>query len=780
MGILSRTIFREIGSSAILGTALFTIVLFLQKVGSARFFETLVRSNAPAKSIGYVLLLLMPSALTFTVPIGVLVGILIALSRMSGDGEITAMRAAGVPSRKVLGPIMAFAALATVVAAASSLWLTPLAIRETYRVLNKLIAAEMTAEIQPRIFEEQFPKTILYVADVIPGPVFRWKKVFMADLTPPEKRLAGNSEADDAPRITVATEALAVPDIRRNSIQLSMINGRSYESGKDPATYYTTGFPRGDQVLEAERPGAVKASKAYVEMPTVPLLEEAKRSVEARLELHQRLALPPACFLLALVGIPLGVSQRKGGKSTALVLTVFLAFLYYMGLISLIGLARHGTLPVGPAVWMPNLIFALVGAMLLLRLESPGDRDWVGRARLLFQRAVTRLRGSIPEASAPVVSVRRGGTFPLLPQLIDGYVLSSFLFYFVLLLSSFVLMIHVFQFFELLSDVVKNRIPMQRVFAFLFFLTPKLIYDSTPVSVLVAVLVTFGVLSKNNEVTAMKACGVSLYRLAVPVLLASAALSGLLFLFDHYIVPAANVKQDAIRNEIKGRPVQTYLRPDRKWIRGEGQGFRIYYYKYFDASENVMAGVQVYELEPATFRMKRHISAERARWEPSLKGWIFQNGWSRDFVGETRDVFHDFSNQTATFPDLKEPPGYFLKEVKQDKQMNFHQLDAYIRELQQSGFETVKLQVQYHKKFAVPLFALIMAMISVPFAFLTGNRGAMAGVGVSLGIAAAYWTVSLAFEQIGNLNQLPATVAAWSPDVVFSLAGLYLMARMKT
>jgi lipopolysaccharide export LptBFGC system permease protein LptF len=73
-----------------------------------------------------------------------------------------------------------------------------------------------------------------------------------------------------------------------------------------------------------------------------------------------------------------------------------------------------------------------------------------------------------------------------------------------------------------------------------------------------------------------------------------------------------------------------------------------------------------------------------------------------------------------------------------------------------------------------------MAMISVPFAFLTGSRGAMAGVGVSLGIAAAYWSVSLAFEQIGNLNQLPAAVAAWSPDVVFSLAGLYLMARMRT
>ncbi len=143
----------------------------------------------------------------------------------------------------------------------------------------------------------------------------------------------------------------------------------------------------------------------------------------------------------------------------------------------------------------------------------------------------------------------------------------------------------------------------------------------------------------------------------------------------------------------KGKPVQTYLRPDRKWIRGQGSGFRIYYYKYFDASasENVMGGVQVYELDPETFRMKRHIYAERARWEPSLKAWIFQNGWARDFLGDTKDVFKDFSGSTATFPELDEPPSYFLKEVKQDKQMNFHQLASYISELQQSGFETVKL-----------------------------------------------------------------------------------------
>jgi lipopolysaccharide export LptBFGC system permease protein LptF len=112
--------------------------------------------------------------------------------------------------------------------------------------------------------------------------------------------------------------------------------------------------------------------------------------------------------------------------------------------------------------------------------------------------------------------------------------------------------------------------------------------------------------------------------------------------------------------------------------------------------------------------------------------------------------------------------------------MNFEELGQYIAEEQASGLDATPLRVQYYKKFAVPLFALIMAVLSIPFAFVAGNRGAMTGVGISFAIAIAYWTVGTLFDQIGDLNQLPAMMAAWSPDAIFSLFGLYFMARMKT
>jgi len=773
MGLLFRSIFLEIAGSAFLGTVLFTFVLFLQK--SAEPFRFLVNNSASPKQVAWLFALLLPSTFPLTLPLGVLVGVLIALSRMSGDGEIIALRAAGVPGRRTAVPVAVFAFLATALTAVASLWLTPASIQGFYDLMNQIGSAQLTAEIQPRVFEESFPNTILYVGDVVPGDPVRWRNVFLADLTPPSERKSEATEKGEGPRITVATEALAKADAKKNRIQLSLLRGRTYEAAPDPSEYYRSEFPTSEQVLEARERRQEKA-RLFTATPTLELYPQIKDSVEARIEFHQRFALPLACLLLALTGLPLGVSSRKGGKSAAFVITVFFAFLYYMALVSLINLAHERKIPVELAVWTPDAVFAVAGALLLITLENPGDRDIVALLGARFRESWEKLRSYLRSRSGRTELPAGGSRWFLLPQIIDTYVLSNFLFYFLVLLASFVLLIEFYNFFELLGDLFRTGTPMRDLFTYLFFLAPKLVYDSVPLSVLVGVLVTFGILTKNNEITAMKASGVSLHRLALPVFFSTLVMSGALLAFDHYVVTGANVIQDALRNKIKGRPAQTYLNPERKWIYGIED--RIYYYKAFEG--DVMAGVSVFDLEPGTFHMHRHISAERARWEPTLKTWVFQNGWVRENIGRKDERFRSFAGSTATFPRLNEPPSYFLKEVKTYKQMTYPQLETYILELQQSGFNTIPLQVQLQKKFALPLFAFIMAMLSVPFAFLTGGRGAMTGVGVSFGIAIAYFTVNLLFEQLGNVNQLPPTLAAWSPLALFGLAGLFLMTRMRT
>jgi LPS export ABC transporter permease LptG/LPS export ABC transporter permease LptF len=771
--ILWRYVFREILSSALLATALATCVIFLQRVD--KLFEILVRSQATARTVIELFALAMPPVLPLTIPFGVLVGILIGLGRMASDGEITAMRAAGVSSRTVIGPVVLFAAFAAAGAGMCSLRLAPYAIRESAQLTNRLIRNQVSAEIQPRVFEESFPNTIVYVGDVRPGQIVLWRNVFLADVTPPDLRQDGMRDKAEGPLVTVASEAIAVSDPVHNRIQLSLRNASSHEMGKDGQANDWS-FPTGEQALEVKPPSQVSIVPTS-EMNTRQLWNyKGTDVIDARIELHRRLALPIACFTLAMVGIPLGISSRKGGKSSGYVTAVFLAFFcYYLAFITLTGLARQRTLPVPVAAWLPNAAFAIAGLIFLVRMEMPGDRDIMGAVTGWFAKLGALLKSSVPSKPSEAKRVS-GGRLPVLPQIVDTYILSTFLYYLGLVLTSFVSMTLVFNFFELMSDMVRNKIPLIKVFTHLFFLIPQLVYDTLPISVLVAVLVTFGVLTKQNEVTAFKACGVSLHRLALPIFISSGLCSVGLFAFDHYYVPGANRKQDALRNEIKGRPIQTYLRPERKWIMGEGS--RIYYYRYFEPGERLMLGVSVFELDPATFRMTRQIGAERAHWNPSLKTWVFEQGWSSDFKGTQRTSYEPF--QAKTFPELTEPPQYFLTEAMQDKQMNVLQLDRYIHDLQQRGFDTVRLKVRFYRKFSVPLFALIMALIAVPFSFLVGNRGAMAGVGVSIGIAIAYWGIGTLFAKIGDVNQLPPALAAWAPDAVFALAGLYLLLRLKS
>jgi len=781
MRILSRAIFRELFTSAALGTLLFVFVLFLRTI--EKLSVMLVRMSAPPQVIGKLLLYALPSTIPFALPLGVLVGILVGLSRMSADSEIIAMRAAGISSLTITRPVLSFSFLAMTLTALASLWLTPLTLHLESKVARNFAAAQLTGDIESRIFNEQFPNTVLYASDVTSAEKqITWHHVFIADVTPQAELQQKGRDRGEGPRIIVAEEAIPHPDAPNNRIILEMRGVHTSERDKE-GKVITTASPAQVEVLQAQKPEELQLNKTVREMDTGPLYKRVYRRhdlshdeyVDAAIELHQRFALPLACILLGLTGVPLGISSRKGGKSAAFVTTVVIAFIYYLSLTALIGLAQKGRLPVPVAVWTPNAVFAILSIFLLSRLEKSGNVDVFGSLRAFFSRWVSRLS---PAQSPRKVAVRPSASrrFAFRPLLIDGYVLRSFLFYFGILLIALVLLIEVFTFFELLGDMIKNDIGMSTMFDYLWHLAPKLIYDLTPIGTLWASLICFGILTKHNEVTAFKAGGVSLHRLAAPVLAVSFAVSVTLFAFDHYYIPEANRRQEQLRAEIKKKPVATYLRPDRQWV--YGQGSRIYNFQHLDPHQAVMSRANVYELNASNFQLVHQISADRAAWDSHAQTWRFQNGISAK-PGDPPD-YHQFSGASATFPELTEPPSYFVKEEKEYKEMNFKELGQYINELQSGGFETIPLRVQYYKKFAVPLLAFIMAVLSVPFAFMAGNRGAMTGVGISFGIAIAYWSIGTVFEQIGDLNQLPPAMAAWSPDIIFMLLGFYLMSRMRT
>jgi LPS export ABC transporter permease LptG/LPS export ABC transporter permease LptF len=780
--LLGRYIFREVLASAVLGTMLATFVIYLH--GADALFTLLVGStNVTAKTVVQMFLWAIPPVLPMTIPFGVLVGILIGLGRMAADGEIVAMRAAGVSSRKVILPVLLFAAFGMGIAGLASLRLKPLALRVSVDLKNDLLKQQLSANVEPRVFIENFPNKILYVGDVVSagGPSI-WKPVFIADVTPADQRSTGMKDKASGPVVTVARQAIAVSDAAHNRIQLNMSGVANHEMGKDDRAndaQYATIVQR----LDAKPPQQDSVKSAA--MNTRQLLNYPRNKPDwpdVQRELHERFANPIACIVLAMVGIPLGIATRKGGKSAGYVIAVFLGFFcYHLSSLTLIGIAtKQHTIPIPVAVWLPDVVFFLVGLVFLYRMELPGDRDLLGALQGLLAKMAAR----IDPREKRAVESRRSWRLPLLPQIVDTYILGGFLFYSSVVLISLVTMVQMYEFLELVGDMGRNHISLGTMLRYIFFLTPEVIYETVPVSVLVGVLIHLTVLSKQNEISAFKACGVSLYRLALPILLGSAVFCGGLFAFNYQYVPAANLRQDALRDQIKGRLTkQSWQRPDRKWIMGNDS--RIYYYRYFDASAGAMNDVYVFDLEPNTFRLTREIVAEKATWSPTGKTWLFENGWSCTFEGANCTKYKNFkrgsgNSESLTFAELNEPPDHFVKEPLQHTQMNFLELGSYIADLSRSGIGTTKLEVQFYRKFSVPMFPMILALIAVPFGFIVGNRGAMTGIGVSLVIAIAYLAINPLFEKLGDVRLLPPTMAAWSPDALFALVGVYLFLRMRT
>jgi LPS export ABC transporter permease LptG/LPS export ABC transporter permease LptF len=783
MRILTRYILKEVISHSLLGLLIFTFVIYIPYIG--RFLELAVRHELSLASLIFLVLAPVPGILVLTVPMSVLVGTLIGLSRMAADGEVIAARAVGIALGQFVRPVLIFACLGWGVTSVMSLVLAPQAGLKLSRMEAQLRTSQAPYEILPRVFIEQFPNLLIYLEDVS-GSRYRWKDAFIVDST-----------QRDAPKVTLTESGILVNDPNSGALTLHLERGTTHETDpQHPERYSVVSFTSTDiPILEAGSNNQGRARRG----PNVLSLRELIAGLRPRVdgvpgkpplagldsdehratlvELNYRFALPVASLVLGLVGIPLGLVTRKGGKPVGVMLTLLAVFVYYIIMAFGLSLAKQGRLNPAVGLWSANVILASLGLLMMVRL---------GRVRMhlqfileWFEGAAQRLerwrqRRARPDPDSTFLHPRSPGN--RIFQILDVYVIRSWVFYFVVLLVAFIGIYIVFDFFQILSDVVRNHAGPRLVFDYYRYLSPQILYTMVPLSILVATLVNFSILTKTNQVIAIKSAGISLYRISLPVLFVAALLSAGMFVLGDEYLPRTNQRQDALRNQIKGRPAQTHYRPDRQWIFGESS--RIYNYRFFDSDRNLFAGLSVFEFGQPGFQLKRRIYATRAFWEPHINGWVLEDGWTRELALDKVTAYMPFA--VATFKELTEPPTYFKKEVRPSEQMSAFELRRYIDELSQSGFDVVRLSVQLYRKFSYPLIAFVVALIAIPFSFSMGRQGALSSVALSIGIAVVYWSTSNLFEAMGNLSQLPPAVAAWSPDVLFGLGGVFLLLRVRT
>ncbi len=783
---LDRYILSEITGPLALGFLVYTFILLLNFLFQSA--EMIIRRGLPVSIVGRLLLYTLPNIIVLTIPMSLLFGILIAVGRLSSDSELIAMRSSGISLLTLYRPILLLSGFFTVVNTLLMVYTLPWGNHALQQLRLDIVTQTVSQQVEPRVFFEEWENKTVYVFD-IDKRTHQWKGVFIAESIP--------STQDN--QITVADTGDVRVDQHGERVVLSLRNAIQHKVNlASPDRYEITKHKRLDLILDDQFGSAQRAkisvSKGLREM-TLPELKaildnpastQEQRNL-ARVEVHKKFSIPMACLVFGLFGLPLGFNNRRGGKASGFAISIGVILLYYVLLNNGEEAAHFGRIPAWLSMWTPNILLAAAGAFLLARrnrdkslLLTRVDR-WVRQdlwSGLLFLRRLRReKRQDRRERRGPAgrcLLLRLPRPRLAFPNIMDRYVVRNFLFVFALVVVSALTLYILADLSSNAELILKNRIPTSVVVDLYKYMSLQIFYDIAPVIVLVTTLLTFSLLARSNEVTAAKALGMSIYRLALPAMATALLIAVFCGFLESEVLPASNERVAQLQDRIHGRvTARTYRRADRQWLFGRGR--YIYNYLHYDERTQSLQRLQVFDFD-SSHRLVRRLVADSARYVGGA--WIFEHGWARTF----RDV--EVTDYTP-FPEPRivrypETPSYFSSEIKPPRQMRYRELQRYIRELIESGQSVPELQVELENKIAFPIVSFIMAVVALPFAFRLGRQGALYGVGLSLVLGIVFIAVFAVFTKLGEAGALPPAVAVWSPGTVFGLLSAYLFLGVRT
>ncbi len=580
-------------------------------------------------------------------------------------------------------------------------------------------------------------------------------------------------------------------------LMLSLENAVSHRVDFDsPERYRRVNYRNLNRLLDdqfgSQQRAVIATSKSLRELTlpelrerlTDPDLPSALRNL-SRVEIHKKFSIPVACLVFALLGLPLGFSSRtRSGRSSGFAISIGVILVYWILLNNGEETARIGRMTPWMAMWRPNILLAALGLLLLVR--SNGDRPilprflgywWRRHVRTRVGRSRRRRRA--PRVTTSIATGQPRFVFRLprfhlqFPNLLDRYVMRTFFQVFVLVTVSGLIISVVGDFTEKADQVLENEISTSLVLDYYKYLILQIYYEIAPITVLLTTLIAFALLSRSNEVMAVKASGVSLYRLALPAVVAAAVVVASCAFLQATILPASNEKVAQLKDQIKGRTgVRTYRRADRQWLFGQGR--YIYNYLRYDAEQETLHRLQVFEFDD-NFELSRRLFARHARYVDGF--WVASGTWVRTF-GESGDDYQEFPEPVVL--DFPEEPDYFETEMKLPTAMTYGELRAYLTEVLESGQVAPELEVELGKKLSYPAVSLIMALVALPFSFRLGRRGALYGIGVAIVLSIVFFGLLALSTTLGETAALPPLVAVWAPNVLFGLLSLYLFLGVRS
>jgi LPS export ABC transporter permease LptG/LPS export ABC transporter permease LptF len=781
---LDRYVFKEILPPFFLALLIFTFLLVLPPVMD--YLENLLAKGVTWGTAVKILWTLLPQALGLTIPMAVLVGILVGLGRMSGDRESVALLACGVSPYRLLRPIGVLAVLSAVATGYVMIVAIPNS-NQTFREITfTVVSQRVETEIQPRVFFQDFPGWVLYAKEEPDPGQPGWKKLMVA-----------RTDAADKSTIYFASTGRLVVDHGKQTVDLVLVDGTIYGTAK-PGETDTTRFPA-ELVLGLNpqavfpklnlQPGINEKTLAELRADAAVKVSKGMSPHPEVIAIQQRFSFPVACLVFGVIGLALGLTVAREGKLAAFVVGTLVIFAYYIVMFLSESLTKGHYLNMYLSRWVPNILLGGFGIVALIwrarfvegrlpfRIPALVGRllDRVGGARTAQRSGTAGPSAGGPRSRpaagrAPVLVIRFPRVRLPTPGLLDRYISRIYIRIVGLSFLALLGLFHISTFLDKTDKIFKGQATTAEVGRLLVFMTPQFVYYVIPIAALLSVLVTFGLLSRNSELTVMKACGISLYRASLSVILLSLTFSAAIFGLEQKVLAQANRKAEVIDAKIRQRPPRVFDALNRQWVIGREGAF--YHYSYFNPEQQELAGLRIYQPSTQGWSLATQTIADRAVYRGK---WVGQQVRIADFsTGKPRWT------AAAERPLPLEPPNYFETEQPVAEMMTVGELRRYVNELSASGLNVAHLAVELHHKMAFPFVTLVMTLLAIPFGVSTGRRGALYAVGLGIILALSYWIVTSLFVALGKSGLLTPWLAAWSPNIIVLGASGFLFLTVKT
>lgn len=762
--LVERYIVRALTPYLLLSLLLLTAILFTQQ--ASRFGELLMGARVPVGLVLGLALSILPNVLVFTLPMALLTAILIGYSRMGSDSELTALRAAGVGTWRLLWPVLLVGLSLTGLSLYVNLKLAPESARALRHTGDRALLYKLDSPVDPRSFYTEIPRTVVYVreGDQEQG---LWGKVFLYKegedgsiriVTARSGRI--DAEGEQSEMVLTDAEQVTLPGERPNtetSYSLERLEQLRVALDIGRQTVLRN-IQRESQEL---KPGEMSWDELSGYLASVSGVEKR----EAQTFRQRRLAMSVTPLVFALLGTALGLRVRKGGRGIGLLLSVLAMLVYYLLMLAGEQMARAGTMAPFWGAWLATMLTVASSLFLLTKARLAV----LGRLGGFFRRE----RLSPATASAPR---QHGGSgkarWLSFPILLDLNVMRTSSAIFALSFFSLTAVFLIFTLFEIWHFIAARGIRAGIVAEYLLFLMPFVSVQLLPASVLIATLATYALMSRHGESIAWWGSGQSVFRLMLPGLVFATGVGMGLWLVQERLMPGANIRQDALRAQIRGEVSRASVSVNKQWMASAESG-RLYSYEYLETGR--LKDPMIFEFDDSGVHLRRVLRGTEAQWKSDGEMTVEQ----AEAVLLTGSGLERERQSPVEIGNV-EPPGVFKPTTDKPSHLSAAALSDYIKTSKSRGESANSLILALQERYADPFSNLVLALTGIPLALSFGRRNTIAALCLAIALGLVFWGATGGLRQLGEYGLLPPLIAAWSPIIIFTALGIYLLSRTRT